>query len=114
MWDESFPGSSAGKESSCKTGDPGSTPGWGKSPGERVGYPLQYFRPSLVAQMVRNPPAMQENWVQSLGWEDPMEEGMATHSTVLAWRTPMNRGAWQATVRGVTKSRIQLSDSAKH
>ena len=64
--------------------------------------------------MVRNPPAMQENWVQSLGWEDPMEEGMAIHSTILAWRTPMNRGAWQATVRGVAKSRTQLSDSAKH
>ena len=59
---------------------------------------------SLVAQLVKNPPAMQETWVQSLGWEDPLEEGMATHSSILAWRTLMDRGAWWATVRGVTKS----------
>ena len=45
--------------------------------------------------MVKNPPAMQETWVQSLGWEDPLEEGMATHSNILAWRIPMDRGAWQ-------------------
>ena len=64
----------------------------------------------LVAQLVKNLPAMQEIWVRSLGWEDPLEEGMATHSSVLAWRTPMDRGAWQATVHGVTKSRTQLSD----
>ena len=49
---------------------------------------------SLVAQMVKNPPAMRETWVESLGWEDPLEEGMATHSTILAWRIPMDRGAW--------------------
>ena len=49
----------------------------------------------LVAQMVKNPPAMQETWVQSLGWEDPLEEGMATHSNILAWRIPMDRGACQ-------------------
>ena len=59
---------------------------------------------SLVAQMVKNPPAMQETWVQSLGWEDPLEEGMATHSLILARRIPMGRGAWRATVHGVTKS----------
>jgi len=57
-----------------------------------------------VAQMAKNLLAMQETWVQSLGWEDPLEEGMATHSSVLAWRIPMNRGAWQATVHGVAKS----------
>ena len=51
---------------------------------------------SLVAQMVQNPPAIQETWVQSLGWEDPLEEGMATHSSILGWRIPMDRGAWQA------------------
>ena len=56
----------------------------------------------LVAQMVKNPPAMQETWVPSLGWEDPLEEGMATHSSILAWRIPMDRGAWLATVHGVT------------
>ena len=58
----------------------------------------------LVVQMVKNPPAMRETWVQSLGWEYPLEEGMAIHSTVLAWRTPMDRGAWQATAHGFAKS----------
>ena len=53
---------------------------------------------------------MRETWVQSLGWEDPLEEGMATHSSNLAWRIPMERGAWQATVRGVAKTRTWLSD----
>ena len=56
-----------------------------------------------VAQMVRNPPAMQETWVRSLGWDDPLEEEMATHSSILAWRIPMDRGAWGATVHGVTE-----------
>ena len=60
--------------------------------------------------MVKNPLAMRETWVQSLGWEDPLEEGMATHSSNLAWRIPMERGAWQATVRGVAKTRTWLSD----
>ena len=60
---------------------------------------------SLVAQMVKNLLAMQETWVPSLGWEDPLEEEMATHSTILAWRIPMDRGAWRATVQGVAKSR---------
>ena len=49
---------------------------------------------SLVAQMVKNSPAMQETWVESLGWEDPLEEGMAIHFRILAWRIPMDRGAW--------------------
>ena len=53
---------------------------------------------------------MRETWVQPLGWEDPMEEGMATHSSIFAWRILMDRGAWWATVHGVTKSRTQLSD----
>ena len=60
--------------------------------------------------MVKNPPAMQETQVSSFGWEDPLEEGMATHSSIFAWKIPMDRGAWQATVHGVTKSRAQLSD----
>ena len=64
----------------------------------------------LVAQMVKNPPAMRETWVQSLSLEDPLEERMATHSSILTWRIPMDRGAWQATVLGVAKSRTQLSD----
>ena len=58
---------------------------------------------SLVAQLIKNPPAMQKTWVQSLGWEDPLE-GMATHSRILAWRIPTDRGAWQATIHGVAKS----------
>ena len=62
-----FPGSSAGKESTYNTGDPGLTPGSGSSSGEGVGYLLQYSWASLVTQMVKNPPAMQETWVQSLG-----------------------------------------------
>ena len=105
-----FLGSSAGKEYSCNAGDPGSIPGWGKYPGKWIGYPIQYSRVSLVAQRVKNPPATWETWVQSLGWEDPLEEGMATHSSILAWRIPMDRRAWRATVHGVTKSRTQLSD----
>ena len=55
-------------------------------------------------QLVKNPLAMRETWVRSLGWEDTLEEGMATYSSVLAWRIPMDRGAWRATVHGVTKS----------
>ena len=60
--------------------------------------------------MVKNLPAMQETQVQSLGQEDTLEEGMATHSSVLAWRIPVDRGTWQATVHGVTKSQSPLSD----
>ena len=63
----------------------------------------------LVAQLVKNPPAMQETWVRSLGWEDPLKEGMATHSRILAWRIPMDRRAWQATVHVVAKNWTQLS-----
>ena len=58
-----FPGSSAGKESACNAGDPGSIPGSGRFPGEGIGCPLQYSWASLVAQTVKNPPAMQETWV---------------------------------------------------
>ena len=83
-----FPGSSAGEESACNAGDQGSIPGLGRSPGEGIGYPLQYSQASLVAQLLKNPPAMWETWVRSLGWEDPLEKGMATHSSILAWRIP--------------------------
>ena len=65
---------------------------------------------SLVAQMVKNPPAKWETWVRFLGWVDPLEEGVAPHSSILAWRIPMDRGAWQATVHGVSKSRTRLSN----
>ena len=75
-----------------------------KIPGERIGYPLQYSWPSLVAQMIKNLPAMWEAWVQSLGWEDPLEDGMATHDNILAWRITMVRGDWWAAVHGVAKT----------
>ena len=79
-----FPDSSIGKESPCNAGDPSSILGSGRSTGERIGYPLQYSWASLVAQLGKNPPAMWETWVQSLGWEDPLEKGKATHSINLA------------------------------
>ena len=63
-----------------------------------------------MAQIVKNPLAMQETWVRSLGWEDPLEESMATHSSILAWRISKDREAWQATIHGVAKSRTRLSD----
>ena len=63
-------------------------PGLGRSAGEGIGYPLQYSLASLVAQLVKNLPAMHETWVQSLGWEDPLEKGKATHSSILAWKIP--------------------------
>ena len=80
---EGFPDSSVGKESACNTGDPSSVPGLGRSAGEGIGYPFQYFWVSLVAQLVKNLPAMQETWVRSLGREDPLEKGKATHSNIL-------------------------------
>ena len=61
--------------------------GSGRSPGEGIGYPLQCSWAFLVAQLVKTPPAMRETWVRSLGWEDPLEKGMASHSSILAWRT---------------------------
>ena len=82
------PDSSVDKESACNAGDPSSIPGSGRSAGEEIGYPLQYSRAPLVAQLVKNIPAMRETWVQSLGWEDPLEKGKATHSSILAWRIP--------------------------
>ena len=69
-----------------------------------MGYPVQFPWASLAAQMVKNPPAMRETWIRSLGWEDPLEKGMATHSSILAWSIPMGRGAWRATVPGVAQS----------
>ena len=78
------PDSSVGKESACRAGDPGQIPGSGRSPGEGIGYPLQYSWVSLVAQLVKNLPAMRDTWVQSLGWEAPLEKGKATYSSILA------------------------------
>ena len=83
-----FPGGSEGKASACNAGDSGLIPGLGISTGEGIGYPFQYSWASPVAQLVENLPAMLETWVQSLDWEDPLEKGKATHSSILAWRIP--------------------------
>ena len=72
-----FPDSSVGKEYTCNAGDLGF-----------LAHPLQYSWISLVTQLLKNPPAMQETWVWSLGWEDPLEKGKATHSSIVAWRIP--------------------------
>ena len=80
--------SSVGKESTCNAGDPGSVPGSGRSAGEGIGYPLQYSWASLVAQLVKNPPAKWETWVRSLGWEYSLEKGKAALSSILTWRIP--------------------------
>ena len=83
-----FPDGSGGKESACHPGDPGSIPGSGRLTREGIGYPLQYSWASLVAQLVKNPPATWETWDRSLDWEDPLEKGTATNSNILAWRIP--------------------------
>ena len=75
-------------ESACNAGDTGSFPGSGRHTGEGIGYPLQYPWASLLAHPVKNLPAMWETWLRSLGWEDPLEKGQATHSNILAWRIP--------------------------
>ena len=85
---KNFPDSSVGKESTYNAGDPSSIPGSGISTGEGIDYPLQYSWASLVSQLVKNLPPMQETWVRSLGWEDPPEKGKATHTSILAWRIP--------------------------
>ena len=104
-----FPGSSALKESTYNAGDPGLILRSGRPPGEGIGYLLQYSWAFLGVQMVKNMPATWETWIQSLGWEDPLEEVMATHSSILAWRIPTDRGAWWATVQGGHK----LSDTTE-
>ena len=81
-----FPGSLAGKESTYNAGDSNSISGSGSSPGEGIDYPLQYSWASLVVQLIKKLPVMQETWARSLGWEDPLEKEKATHSSILAWR----------------------------
>ena len=73
-------------------------------------YSLALTRASLVTQRVKNLPAMWETWLRSLDWEDPLRECMATHSSIVAWRIPTDRGAWGATVLAVVKSWTRLSD----
>ena len=79
-----FPDSSVGNGSACKAGSFGSIPGSGRPAGVGIGYPLQYSWASFVAQLVKNPPAMRETWLRSLAWEDPLEMGKATHTSILA------------------------------
>ena len=97
-----FPDRSVGKESACNAGDPSLIPGLRRSAGEGIGYPLQYSWAFLVAQLVKNLSAMWETWIRSLGWEDPLEKGKATHSSILAWRIP-----W--TVQSMGSQRIRHS-----
>ena len=106
LYPRAFPGSSVGKESTCNVGDPTSVPGSGRPTGEGIGYPLHYSWAFLVTLMVKNPPATQEIWVQSLDWEDPLEKGKATHSSILAWRI-----SWTIQFMGSQKSQTRLSDS---
>ena len=79
-----FPDSSVGGRITCNAGDPGLIPGSGRSAGEGIGYPLQFWGASLVAQLIKNLPAMWETWVQSPSCEDTLEMGKATHSSILA------------------------------
>ena len=104
-----FPDSSVGKDSACKAGDPGLIPGWGRSTEEGIGYPMQYSWAFLVAQLVKNLPAMWETWVRFLDWEDPLEKGKATHS-----RNSGLVNSMDCILHGVTKSQTQLSDFHFH
>ena len=96
---------SLGQQSTCNAGDPSSIPGMGRSTGEGIGYPIQYPWASLVPQLVKNLPAMQETWVRSLGWEDPLEKGKATHFQYSGLENSMD-----CIVRGVAKSQTWLSN----
>ena len=100
-----FPHSSVGKESACNAGDPGLISGSGRPAGEGIGYPLQGSWASLVVQLVKNLPTMRQTWVRSLDWEDPLEKGKATLSSILAWRIP-----WTVLFPGVAKSQTWLND----
>ena len=107
-----FPDSSAGKESTCSTGDPGSIPELGRSAGKGIGYPLQYSWTSPLAQMVKKPPAMRKTWVRSLGWEDVLEKGMGSHFSILTWRIPMDRGVRWTTVHGGRRVKHDTAQSS--
>ena len=89
-----FPGSSAGKESTCNAGDPGSIPGEGKIPWRRDRLPTPVFLDFPGGLDGKECTSVWETWVRYLAWEDRLEEGIATHSSILAWRNPMDRGAW--------------------
>ena len=105
-----FPESSVRKESTCNAGDPGSIPGTERSAREGIGCPIQYPWDSLVALVVKNPPTMWENWVQSLGQEAHLEKWKATHSSILAWRI-----SWTVYIaHGLSKSQTWVSDFHFH
>ena len=108
MYSRGLPHSSVSKESASNAGDPGLIPGSGRSPEEGIGYPLQYSCAFLVAQLVKNPPAVWETWVRSLGWEDPVEKGKTTRSLSGL------ENSMDGIVHGVTKSRTRLSDFHFH
>ena len=99
-----FPDSSVGKESACIAGYLGQIPGLRRSSGEGIGYLLKYLGASLLAQLVKNPPAKQETWLRSLGWEDPLAKGKTTHSSILVQRIP-----WTIQSSGLQKVGKQLS-----
>ena len=99
-----FPGCSDGKESTSNAGDPGSIPGSGKSPGEGIGYPLQYSWASLVAQMVKNTPAVWETGVRSLDWEEPLEGGHGNPLQYSCLENLHGQRGWQAPILGVAES----------
>ena len=108
-----FLGGSAGKESACNAGDPGSIPRWGRPPGERTGSPLQYSQASLVAQMVKNLPAVWETQVSSLGQGRSPGEGYGNPLQSSCLENPMDRGAWWVTVHRVwpaLRTQTWLSD----
>ena len=103
--EEGFHGSSVGKKSICSAGDPGLISGPGRSPGEGIGYPLQQSWASLMAQLVKNPPAMQDVWIRSLDWVDPLERRVDD----LCQYSGMENST-DSIVHGVTKSWTRLSD----
>ena len=109
-----FPDSSVGKETSCNAGNPGSIPRSRRSAGEGLGYPLQFSWASLVAQLVKNLPAMWETWVRSLDWEDALEKGKATHSSILAWRIPWTVSSFGLFALYLTLWTVALPGSSVH
>ena len=107
-----FPARSAGKESTCSAGDLGSIPGSGRPPApwikDRLATPVFM---GIPGGSDNNKPAYNVgDMLRSLGWQDPLEEGMTTHLGIFAWRIPMVRVAWWATVHGVAKTRTRLND----
>ena len=108
-----FPGSSAVKESACNAGDTRSISGSARSHEGGISYPRQPSWASLVAQRVKNLPAMRETWVWSLGWECPLEEGMATHASILAWGIPWTKEPGSERVTGRKSRDLQTEEVGK-